>query len=151
MANFSVKNLSRTLQFLAFVLFPITASPQSKTERKEIFLQAESYFLFEEYELANQLYLLLETPENGNIKYKIGICYLNIPGEKQKAIAYLEDAVKTCVYNSKTGSHKEKQAPLDAWFYLAKAYMVNNDIDKGFTTLVQFSKLAEETKTKGGM
>ncbi|MCU0362137.1 MAG: hypothetical protein MUE32_02160 [Bacteroidales bacterium] len=151
MANFSVKNIFRLLQFLALVLLPITASPQSKAERKEIFLQAESYYLFEEYELANQLYLLLETPDNGNIKYKIGVCYLNIPGEKQKAIAYLEEAVKTCVYNSKTDSHKEKQAPLDAWFYLAKAYMVNNDIDKGFTTLVQFSKLAEETKAKGGM
>jgi hypothetical protein len=146
-----VKNIPLLLQFLAIAILPITANSQSKAEKKEIFLQAESYFLFEEYELANQLYLLLETPENLNIKYKIGTCYLNIPGEKEKSIAYLEEAVKTCTYNSKTDSYKELKAPLDAYFFLAKAYMVNNDIDKGFNTLVQFSKLAEETKKKGGM
>ncbi len=151
MAPNRVKNIPLLLQFLAIVILPITAHSQSKAEKKEIFLQAESYFLFEEYELANQLYLLLETPENLNIKYKIGTCYLNIPGEKEKSIAYLEEAVKTCVYNSKTDSYKELKAPLDAYFFLAKAYMVNNDIDKGFNTLVQFSKLAEETKSKGGM
>jgi hypothetical protein len=146
-----VKNIPLLLQFLAIVILPITANSQSKAEKKEIFLQAESYFLFEEYELANQLYLLLETPENLNIKYKIGTCYLNIPGEKEKSIAYLEEAVKTCAYDAKTDSYKELKAPLDAYFFLAKAYMVNNDIDKGFNTLVQFSKLAEETKKKGGM
>jgi len=151
MAPNRVKNIPLLLQFLAILILPITAHSQSKAEKKEIFLQAESYFLFEEYELANQLYLLLETPENLNIKYKIGTCYLNIPGEKEKSIAYLEEAVKTCVYNSKTDSYKELRAPLDAYFFLAKAYMVNNDIDKGFNTLVQFSKLAEETKSKGGM
>jgi hypothetical protein len=146
-----IKNISFLLQVLAVLLLPSTANSQSKAEKKEIFKQAESYFLFEEYELANQLYLLLETPENLNIKYKIGTCYLNIPGEKEKSIPYLEEAVKTCTYNSKTDSFKELNAPLDAYFFLAKAYMVNNDIDKGFNTLVQFSKLAEETKKKGGM
>ncbi|MBI5008072.1 MAG: hypothetical protein HZB98_00105, partial [Bacteroidia bacterium] len=79
---------------------------------KDIFAQAESYFLYEEYELANQLYLLLETPENLNIKYKIGTCYLNIPGEKEKAIPYLEEAVKNAAYDSKTTTLKEQRAPL---------------------------------------
>lgn len=151
MAIPGVKKISFLLQLTALIIISLSASSQSKSERKEIFLQAQSHFLFEEYELANPLYLQLETPENMNIKYKIGICYLNIPGEKQKAIPYLEEVAKTCTYNSKTDSFKEKKAPMDALFYLAKAYMVNNDIDKGFNTLVQFSKLAEETKKKGGM
>src|SRR5690606_7861839 len=46
---------------------------------------------------------------------------------------------------------KEKRAPLDAWFYLAKAYMINNELDKGLTTFRNFKSLALETEGKGGI
>ena len=139
------------LQFLAILFLPLIARSQSATELKNIFAQAESYYLYEEFELANQLYLLLETSDNLNIKYKIGTCYLNIPGEKAKSIPYLEEAVKSASYDAKAESFKEKRAPLDAYFYLAKAYMINNDLEKGMNTLLTFQKLASETKEKGGM
>ncbi|HNW57335.1 MAG TPA: hypothetical protein PKM69_06145 [Bacteroidales bacterium] len=118
---------------------------------KKIFTQAESYYIFEEYELANQLYLLIETPDNMNIKYKIGTCYLNIPSEKEKSIPYLVEAVKTATYDSQTDSYKEMRAPLDAYFFLAKAYMINNQFEDGLNTLNTFKKLANETASKGGM
>ncbi len=95
--------------------------------------------------------LLLETPANLNIKYKIGTCYLNIPGEKGKAIPYLEAAVVDASYDAKPESYKEKRAPLDAYFFLAKAYMINNELEKGLRTLETFKKLAGETQSKGGM
>ena len=82
MGNFRVKIIRLQLQLLTLVIFPVAASAQSSEEMKKIFAQAESYYLYEEYELANQLYILIETPDNLNIKYKIGTCYLNIPGEK---------------------------------------------------------------------
>ncbi len=129
----------------------MNAAAQSSGELKNIFAQAESYYLYEEYDLANQLYILLETPDNSNIKYKIGTCYLNIPGEKGKAIPYLEAAVKNASYDAKPESFKEQRAPLDAYFYLAKAYMINNELEKGLTTLQTFDKLAGETRQKGGM
>ena len=151
MVNFRVKIISLLLQLLTLVIFPVAASAQSSDEMKKIFAQAESYYLYEEYELANQLYILLETPDNLNIKYKIGTCYLNIPGEKEKSIPYLEEAVKNASYDSKTESFKEKRAPLDAYFSLAKAYMINNELEKGLNTLQTFNKLARETKAKGGM
>jgi len=151
MGNFRVKIIRLQLQLLTLVIFPVAASAQSSEEMKKIFAQAESYYLYEEYELANQLYILIETPNNLNIKYKIGTCYLNIPGEKEKSIPYLEEAVKTASYDSKTESFKEMRAPLDAYFFLAKAYMINNELEKGLNTLQTFNKLARETKTKGGM
>jgi hypothetical protein len=140
-----------SLQLIFLLVFSGSVAAQSSEEMKKIFAQAESYFLYEEYELANQLYILLESPDNMNIKYKIGTCYLNIPGEKEKSIPYLEDAVKTASYDSKTESLKEKRAPLDAYFSLAKAYMINNELEKGLSTLQTFQKLANETKSKGGM
>jgi hypothetical protein len=151
MVNFRPIIFRLRVQLLALFLFPSAALPQSSTELKNIFAQAESYYLYEEYELANQLYILLETPDNMNIKYKIGACYVNIPGEKEKSIPYLEDAVKTASYVSKSESFKEKRAPLDAYFFLAKAYMINNELEKGLNTLETFSRLAKETKTRGGM
>jgi WD40-like Beta Propeller Repeat len=137
------------MQLLTLVIIPYAASAQSSVENKNIFKQAETYFIYEEYELANQLYILLETPDNMYIKYKIGTCYLNIPGEKEKSIPYLEEAVKNASYDAKTDSYKEIRAPLDAYFSLGKAYMINNDLEKGLRTLETFKKLAQEQK--GGM
>jgi hypothetical protein len=146
-----VKILLFKLQLFTLILLPVAASAQSSKELKNIFAQAESYFLYEEYELANPLYLLLETPDNLNIKYKIGTCYLNIPGEKVKAIPFLEEAVKNASYDAKTESFSEKRAPLDAYFSLAKAYMINNDLDKGLNTLQTFDNLSRGSEIKGAM
>ncbi len=151
MIKFRAKFIVFRLQLLTLLILPNAASSQSSEEMKKIFAQAESYFLYEEYELANQLYILLESPDNMNIKYKIGTCYLNIPGEKEKSIPYLEDAVKSASYDSKTETFKEIKAPLDAFFSLAKAYMINNELEKGLAALQTFQKLALETKGKGGM
>jgi WD40-like Beta Propeller Repeat len=151
MVKFRVKILSILLQLLTLVVFPAAVSAQSQSEMKKIFAKAESYYLYEEYELANQLYLLLDTTDNLNIKYKIGNCYLNISGEKEKSIAYLEAAVKTASYDSKTETFKEKRAPLDSYFSLSKAYLINNQLEKALSTLQTFDKLARETTSKGGM
>ncbi len=151
MVKFRVKILSFILQLLTLVILPVAVSAQSVSEMKQIFAKAESYYLYEEYELANQLYLLLDSAGNLNIKYKIGNCYLNIPGEKEKSIPFLEDAIKTASYDSKTESFKEKKAPLDAYFSLAKAYLITNQLEKALNTLQTFNKLARETTRKGGM
>lgn len=151
MKNFREIFFHLRLQLLTLIIFSAAASAQSTKELQEIFKQAESYFLYEDYELANQLYILLDNPDNLNIKYKIGTCYLNIPDEKEKAIPYLEEAVKNASYNAKTASFKERKAPLDAYFSLAKAYMINNELEKSLNTFQTFNKLASETKGKGGM
>jgi hypothetical protein len=145
------KIFSLSLQLIVLLLFCYDAAAQSNVEIKKIFAEAESCNLFEEYELANPLYLLLDKPDNYNIQYKIGTCYLNIPGEKDKAIPYLESAVKHSSYDAKINKVKEKRAPLDAYFFLAKAYMINNELEKAMSTFVTFKKLALETEGKGGM
>ncbi len=145
------KILSLLLQITTLLIFSFGAAAQSKVEMKKIFAEAESSYLFDEYELANPLYLLLDRPDNYNIQYKIGTCYLNIPGEKAKAIPYLESAAKHSSYDAKINSYKEKRAPLDVWFFLAKAYMINNEFEKALSSFETFKKLAGETKEKGGM
>ena len=63
MVKFRVKIISIILQLITLVVYPAFVSAQSSGEMKQIFAKAESYYLFEEYELANQLYLLLDTTD----------------------------------------------------------------------------------------
>jgi hypothetical protein len=115
---------------------------QSKTENKNSFYEAESLVLFEAYKDALPLYqsLLKIYPDNSNFKYRIGQCYLNIPGEKMKAISYLEDAVKNINPDYKEGRFAEKGVPYDALFYLANAYRINYQLDKALETYDSFKK-----------
>jgi len=105
---------------------------QQSTDLKQVFLAAESYYLFEEFEEALPLYLRLHRaePDNYNLYFKIGVCYLNDPYEKDKSIFYLEKATKNINPKYKDSNYKEQGAPLDALFFLGNAYRVNNDLDK---------------------
>lgn len=116
-----------------------------KPDPKESFLEAESYFLFEEYQEALPIYmrLLKLFPENDNLKYRIGICLLNDPYQKEESISYLEQATKNCAKDYKENSFKETRAPLDAWFYLGKAYLVNNRINEAIEAYSHFRKILD--------
>ncbi len=148
-----MKNNLLRLLFLTLFFLSLPSFPQSVKELKNIFIQAESHYLFEEYELANPLYLSLLAfyPDNCNLLYKIGNCYLNIPDEKVNAIEYLEKSVKNASYNSKSEQFKEKRAPLDAYFSLGRAYMINNELEKAINTFELFKKLVKESTQKEEM
>ena len=115
---------------------------QSKEDVRNNFYDAESWILFEAYQDALPIYLQLlkSYPNNSNFKYRIGQCYINIPGEKVKAISYLEDAVKNINPSYKEGKFNETGAPYDALYYLANAYRVNNQIDKALRSYELFRK-----------
>ena len=64
-----------------------------------------------------------------NISYKIGECYLNIQGQKTKAIPYLKEATQKISRTYTGKSLQEEYAPLKALLYLGIAYRLNNDFD----------------------
>lgn len=116
---------------------------QNKSQIKEFFIKAESHYLYGEYEKANEIYMVLNQmmPENANIQYKIGNCYLQIPHEKTKAIPYLQSAITNAEYGAKIKRFNEKRAPLDAYFSLGNAFRINNDLDKAILTYAKFKDL----------
>lgn len=95
---------------------------QDRSQRRDFFNEAEAYYLYGEYDKANEIYLVLNQmmPENANIQYKIGNCYLNIPHEKTKAIPFLQNAVTNAEYGTKIKRFNETKAPLDAYFFPGK-------------------------------
>jgi hypothetical protein len=115
---------------------------QTKEELRNNFYDAESWILFEAYKDALPLYqqLLRSYPDNSNFKYRIGQCYINIPGEKTKAVRYLEDAIKNINPKYKEGKFNETGAPYDALYYLANAYRINNQTDKALRAYELFRK-----------
>lgn len=129
---------------LCFALFLVflsaTAFGQAEEKLKNMYVEAESYFLFEEYKDALPLYqrILQADPENFNLNYKIGICYLNDVYQVQKSIQYLEKAVTGISANSKTNSFKEKKAPPEAFYYLGNAYRANNKLKEAVEAYEQF-------------
>lgn len=131
-------------------MLSLSLNAQKKSELKAIWLEAESHYLYGEFELANPLYLILDEliPNNSNIKYKIGNCYLNIFDEKPKAIPYLETAVKNASYDSRSNLLKEKRAPLDAYFSLGTSYRIANKLDSAMMTYRMFQGLLSDA---GGM
>jgi len=130
------------IPLLLLLSFLITTPSQSQTksDRREMFNQGEMYILFEEYNeaLPSFIDLLKLYPDNSHFKYRIGQCYINMPGQKEKAIPYLEDAVKNINPKHKEGRMSEKGAPYDALYYLANAYRINNQLDNAISTYKRF-------------
>jgi len=144
-----MKSYSKVLLlFCCLFLLPFIPSVlygQGDEKLKSMFVEAESYFLFEEYKDALPLYqrIIQADPENFNISYKIGICYLNDIYQIQKSISYLEKAVKGINADSKTNSFKEKQAPPEAFYYLGNAYRSNNMLDDAIGAYRQFKTVMD--------
>jgi len=130
------------LSWLLATLINSDLISQSKVKIKNNFYDAESWILFEDYKEALPLYqqLLKIYPTNSNFKYRIGQCYINTPGEKEKAMSYLEDAVKNINPEYKQGKFRETGAPYDALYYLANAYRINNQLEKALQTYELFRK-----------
>lgn len=129
--------------FFLICIFAKSFSQQyARGQMKEDFYWAETYLLYEEYKEALPLYqgLLRIDPRNSNYRYRIGQCLINIDGRKQEAVSYLEAAVKNIDPKYKEGKFKEAGAPYDAYYYLANAYRINNQLDKALVTYELFKK-----------
>lgn len=129
--------------FFALSLISCTATAQYQSRNNEAKLDADYYMMMEEYDRALKLYLnVLESePQNADIKYKIGICYLNSESEKKTAIEYLEEAAQQVSEKYNPSSFKEMNAPVEAYFLLGSAYRVNNQLDKAIDAYTRYKSL----------
>lgn len=138
--------MKRFTGFLMIIfLCNVFAMGQGNLDTKEIFLEAEYYILYEDYKEALPLYkrLLNAGLDNAYINYRVGECYINIPGQKPNAINYLQKASTDISPKSKEGSFKETQAPIQSVFLLGWAYQINNQLEKAIETYKEYKKLID--------
>jgi len=84
-----MNNLMRRAKHIVCMFLMVQAislSGQSRSELRSMFVSAEGDILFEDYAeaLPKYLSLLQLFPDNYNLYYRVGQCYLNTPGGKGK-------------------------------------------------------------------
>lgn len=126
------------------LLFAVSSAfAQYSSRNNEAKLDADYYLMTLEYDRAIRLYqnILRSEPENADIKYKIGICYLNTDTGKKTAIQYLEEAAQKVSEKYNPSSFKEMNAPIEAYFLLGSAYRVDNQLDKAVQAYHSYKEL----------
>ncbi len=137
--------MKKTIIFCIQVLLVINIGlAQESISLSESLDDGNFFFNREDYSEAIFHYLNLNGTElmNENIQYKIGICYLNIPGSEPLAIPYLEEAVKNTTPRYKKKSVKETKAPEYAYYYLGNAYRIHNELDKALEAYNNFKNIS---------
>jgi len=141
--------LNRLNLFILFSLLSSIVYCQDKFDAEKTYYDAEFLELYQRYEEALPLYLELIDNDfvNANVQYKIGNAYLHIPGQKTRAIPYLEQASKDASLKyRKEASFKEKRAPAECIMLLGEAYQVNNQLDLALGHYFKYKKLLDKKK-----
>jgi hypothetical protein len=124
------------------VLLVLPGVPQTLKQNDELKFNADYFLMRQEFDKALDLYLrILRTePENADIKYRIGICYLNSDDEKDKSIRYLQEASEHVTTRYNVNSFKEIQAPIETYFLLGSAYRVNNQLPEAIAAYQKYEE-----------
>ncbi|MBI9065976.1 MAG: PD40 domain-containing protein [Salinivirgaceae bacterium] len=133
----------RLIILATIVLFVSQLHGQDPKEIKILFKEAESYLLYEVYDLALPIYLEMIDKgwDNANINFNVGMCYLKSQGQTLQSIPYFEKAVQDVTANPKEGNYKEEKAPEEAWFWLGKAYRIVGRLDEAINAYKQYKNL----------
>jgi tetratricopeptide (TPR) repeat protein len=132
----------RIIIILLSILIPLGAIAQDESP-EELFGDGDFFYEREDYSDAAHLYrqVLKAEPDNANIKFKLGMAYLNIPGEESRAIPYFLEATENITLKYRKNRYKVKRAPHHTWFFLGNAYRINNELDKALDAYERFRSL----------
>ena len=146
--------MKKAFSFLVVMTFLLMAGSlkaqdnKFKGDFKTRYVQADNYMNEQNYEAALKIFLSLDSivPNNANLLFNIGLCYLNIPYNKSKSVPYFIRASKN-VSLAYTGEYNETSAPVFVYYYLGKAYHINYQIDKAVEYFQKFRGYLTETET----
>ena len=131
------------LSVFVLCVFQVQLCGQVSAEIAEWFNEGEYFFNRKDYQEAAYYYkqIVAQYPEHANFNFKLGECYLSMPGNETLAIPCFEKAVRSTVAKKKYKRKEitESNAPLHAYFYLGNAYRIGNRLDdalKAYTTFV---------------
>ena len=121
--------------FLICIIFYIGSTPlsaQNDDSFSKTIGEVDEYLLTGEFSEALPLLLRLEKSgyRSSNISYKIGECYLNIPGYEKLSIPYLINALKDTALNFNNETSSNDHAPVKAYLVLGDAYRINGNLDE---------------------
>lgn len=80
-------------------------------------------------------------PDNMNLAFKIGVCYMGAVSDRAKAVLYFTKAVTNVSDNCKESSFTEKRAPVIAWKLLGDACHLSYQFDKAMDAYGNYIKV----------
>jgi tetratricopeptide (TPR) repeat protein len=130
--------------FFLFIVVVKQTNAQLQPGPSETFSEAFDFFSYNEYAEALALFrsVYREDENNNHVRYLIGVCLLNIEGQKQKALPFLELARAGISADHKSGSFHEKSAPVENLYYLGIAYRLAYRFDESLEAFSQLKNLA---------
>jgi outer membrane protein OmpA-like peptidoglycan-associated protein len=141
----------------AFVFLFILVSSDAVYGQKIAPSPADLYTTVGEYMFADDyreaLPVLLSLADKGynsaNISFKIGECYLNIPGQRTRALPYLKEAAMKISAEYTGVMIDEPNAPSKTLLYLGVAYRLNNDLDNAVSSFTEYLNSLDENDSEG--
>lgn len=137
-----MKTILHSVTVLVILSISLNSAAQTPAKPRDIFLDAEFFLITGEYQeaLLNYLKLYQSDQNNANICYRIGMCYLNIRGEKIKSIPFLQQACNNISEKYVESTFQERKAPVQSLFLLATAYQINYQFDEAMTQFNRYKK-----------
>jgi len=146
--------MSKIKLIIALLLFPfisfsqltegeVREMAQSATEQ-ELVIQSstmiqEKYYFHAEI-VVDQL--LIRKPESANYNYRKGFLILGSRSDYVEALPYLKKAAQYTYKNFDAYSVREENAPMDAFYHLARCYHLNEELDLArefYNKFIEFS------------
>jgi hypothetical protein len=119
-----MKRLSPTLVIGALVLCAHAQSFREQFTEANLLTEDGFYGLAIPYWEA-----LIKERDNANLQYKLGRCYLSLELDRDKALPFLRKAARGVERIYDPYSSDFEGAPLEAYFYLGKAYHIHTQLD----------------------
>jgi outer membrane protein OmpA-like peptidoglycan-associated protein len=147
----SFQDLPLRLMILVVVLaFAFSVNGQKiSPSPDDLYEEAGEYMMAGDYQEA--LPVLLNLEEKGytgaNISFKIGECYLNLKGQKTKAIPFLKEASQKISVTYSGSSLNEAVAPLKSLLYLGISYRLNYDFVNALSSFKAYLNALDEKDT----
>jgi len=113
------------------------------------FYDASAYIYEENYTAAIPLLEELHTidPDNANVQFKLGLCYLKSRTMQKMAEEKLEFASEFVSEAFQDDNHRERNAPPITWYFLGQAYRINMEFERSldaFDTFLTFLNEKDE-------
>jgi len=107
-----------------FLISSITFTFSQTKDYREKFTQGNYLVLEQNYLLALDYYLEAYKIDssNSNINYKVGMCYLKTPTQKNLALPFLQKAIQNVTHNYDESDAAEKKSPENVYYLLGEAY-----------------------------
>ena len=118
---------------VVLLAMPFPAGGQTREEDRELFDEGQYFLNRKDYREAAFYFKRIadKHQDNANFSFKLGECYMNMPGSESLAIPYFEKAILQTVSRKqfREKDFAETRAPLHALFYLGNVYRMKNRLD----------------------